>query len=54
MWILQVCIGILWGGMCEQIHHFEYPSQATCEFEMKRANTRLRDGYAVCVFREKK
>jgi hypothetical protein len=48
-WTLTICLGVLWGGMCEQVHQFIYPSEAACVFEMKRVNARSMNGYAKCT-----
>lgn len=47
--ILVVCIGVLWGGMCEVHRQFVYPTEAACQFEAKRVNARVIDGYAYCA-----
>lgn len=54
MWILSVCVGILWGGMCDRIIHIKYPSQQACEFERKKVNGLGVDAYATCFKEEKK
>ena len=52
VYVLTVCLGVLWGGMCEVTRHFLYPSKEACEFEMKRVNARIVDGYASCAPKE--
>ena len=47
--VLVVCIGVLWGGMCDIHRQFVYPTEAACKFEAKRANARIVDGYAYCT-----
>jgi hypothetical protein len=54
IYVLTVCLGVLWGGMCETTHQFTYPTMEACQFEMKRVNTRNIDGYAYCTAVEKK
>lgn len=53
MWILTVCIGILWGGTCEKIIQVTYPTEQSCIFEMTKVNKQLRDGYSTCTPKEK-
>jgi hypothetical protein len=52
MWILTVCLGILWGGMCDRTFQYTYPTEAACVFEMQKANARITDGYARCAKNE--
>jgi hypothetical protein len=52
MWILSICVGILWGGMCNQFFHLEYPTVQACEFEMNKLNYKLWDGHAICYKEE--
>lgn len=53
MWVLTVCIGILWGGTCDKVVQVTYPTEQSCIFEKDRVNRQLRDGYAVCTVKEK-
>jgi hypothetical protein len=48
MWILSVCIGVLWGGMCERNAQFIYPTEQACIHEMNRVNARVINGFARC------
>lgn len=52
MWILSVCLGILWGGMCDDMKFFSYPTKEACEFQMKKLNAKASNGYATCVPKE--
>lgn len=49
VYILVVCIGILWNGECEVVRKFQYPTLEACQAEKARAALKINDGYAVCV-----
>ena len=54
IYVLTVCVGVLWGGECERTFVREYPTQVQCEIEKKKVTAVLRDGYAVCAPKETK
>jgi hypothetical protein len=47
--ILVICIGSLWGGMCDSYVMTQYPSYDSCVFESQRVNRQRIDGYAYCI-----
>ena len=49
IYMLVVCIGILWNGECEVVRKFQFPTIEACQAEAVRANLKINDGYAVCV-----
>ena len=49
IYMLVICIGILWNGECEVVRKFQYPTLEACQAEQVRAKQKINDGYAVCV-----
>lgn len=52
--VLIVCVGILWGGECEVVRKFEYPTMAACQIDAKKIGAKIQDGYAKCEEAPKK
>jgi hypothetical protein len=49
MYVLVVCIGILWNGECGVIRKFSFPTIESCQAEQARATVKINDGYAYCT-----
>ncbi len=48
IYTLTLCFG-MWGGMCHQIRHIDYPTAEACEKQRDKQLPSVRNGYALCA-----